>query len=82
MQSSLGFAGTALLGPEFGAKGDEKNSTGIHTKPASYTMNKFAGSDSQYDAVLFDDDPRTRQSLKVHRLLDQAQRVIKKEKKK
>ena len=78
MQSSLGFAATSLLGLDFADMG----ATGEHTKPASYKMSKQGDEKDNLTSTFYDDTGRGLQSLKVHRLLDRAKKVIARDNKK
>ena len=77
MRSSLGFtlgnAGASLVSGGF---------EGSQQKPASYGTNKNQVAQSSAEASIYDDTGRGKQTQKVHRLLDQAKRVMAHESKK
>ena len=77
MWSSLGFtlghAGASLV-----AGGID----GAQRKPATYSMSKNQVAQSSESANIYDDTGRSKQTQKVHRLLDQAKLVMAYEQKK
>lgn len=84
MQSSLGFVWGGsheeadLIHISTAFKASNMNSTGMsnHSKPASYMMSKHADASGQVNNSIYDDTGRGEKSLKVHRLLDKARKVI------
>ena len=59
MQSSLGFAATSLLGLDF----EDFGTTGFHTKPASYKMQKQVEEKDNFASTFYDDTGRGLKSL-------------------